>query len=277
MSTIPSTVYQVQPPAAHVWYERHLAELTRRCQTYFRGLPLYEREEATAETLASVLKYAIGAAARGKLQVLTPYTLVLFFGRAFLEGRRMAGSSTVDVMSEAAQRKHGFEVISLNGSRDVHKPRRALALCLSEILTDRKADRPAENARRNLDYSYILKRGRASRQVRKLFAFLVRTAGEGQLNHLARELGVSPPRVTALKGELATCLARYGYLPRTARPGAPPQKQRDHPRGRTPARLNRTPLNAGTAPPRRSPALPTCPGPAACPNPLHSVSKARGR
>ena len=271
MSTIATTVYQLQPSAAHVWYERHLAELTGRCQTYFRGLPLHEREEATAETLASVLKYAIGAAARGKLQLLTPYTLVLFFGRAFLEGRRMAGYSTVDVMSEAAQRKHGFEVISLNGSREVHKPRRALSLRLSEVLTDRKADRPHENARRNLDYRYILKRGRASRQVRKLFAFLVRTAGEGQLNHLARELGVSPSRVTAIKGELATCLARYGYLPGTARPGAPPQKQRDHARRRTPARLNRTPLNAGTAPPRLSPALLTRPGPAAWPDRTRTI------
>src|ERR1043165_9358839 len=85
----------------HPWFDQHLVELTRRCHIYFRFLPIVEREEATAETVAAFVQYVIRAATRGKLQRLTLGALVWFFGRSCRKGRRMAGFRATDAMSEA--------------------------------------------------------------------------------------------------------------------------------------------------------------------------------
>ena len=89
----------------HDWFDRHLAEVSSRSRAYFHFLPPLEQEEAVAETLAGIVQYVVRAAATGKLQRLTPYTLVLFFGQHCRAGRRMTGGKSTDALSESARRQ----------------------------------------------------------------------------------------------------------------------------------------------------------------------------
>ena len=191
---------------ARVWFERHLPELYSRCRTFFRELSPEEREEATAETVASAFKYALSAAGRGKLQLLTPYTLVSFFGRSYHDGRRIGGASSTDALSEAGRRRHKLRVVSFDEDQESAAPLRAVVMRISDTLVDPKRDRPLENTRRNIDYLEILDHEQASPQVRRVFEFFCATNGEGRQSDLAREMGVSPSRITLLKA-LATVSA----------------------------------------------------------------------
>lgn len=244
MSTLRTAAAAVQS-AAHLWFDEHLAELRRRCRQFSRRFPRHERDEAVAEMLANIFRYALRAEPRGKLHLLTPCTMVSFFGRAYGAGRRLTGSSSNDVLSAAAQRRHRLRVWSLADFDVLDHRGRPLGMRLSDVLPDPKFERPDENARRNLDYSEILEQERASRRVRRTFGYLVETLGAGRGRDLARELGVGAARVCQLKARLGQMLAAHGYGPTWVQltntaDQAPPA-----------ARLNQTPLNAGTSPSRR--------------------------
>jgi hypothetical protein len=247
MPAVPITSHKPRS-SGHDWFERHLPELASRCRAFMRRVPSHDREEAQAETLGSIFQYVLRAAERGKLSALTPFTLVSFFGRGVCEGRRMTGTSTKDLLSEACHRHHGLRVVSLDD------PHVKLGSCspggvqFSEALVDPKADRPLENVRRDIDYPEILEREGASPKARRVFEFLCETAGAGKQKHLARELGVSEPRVCQLKGELADMLSAHGYGPSVAhKPQRRPSKLR-RPAGQTSAgRVNHTGLMNLTA------------------------------
>lgn len=247
MSAIPIPFHGSRS-AGHNWFERHLPELTSRCRAFTRRVPDHVREEAQAEILASIFQYVLRAERRGKLSALTPFTLVSFFGRAFCDGRRMTGSSRTDVMSVATQRRRGFQVISLetvepDASGDGF-------VRLADVLADPKADRPLENTRRNVDYPEILDHAGASRKVKRVFTFFCETASAGKQKDLARELGVSAPRVCQLKDELADILAAQGYQPSGTRKSSKKPKKRGRRARRVPRHLDAIPLNAGTSPAR---------------------------
>jgi hypothetical protein len=278
MSTLPiASRFQ---SAGHQWFESRLPELSSRCRTFLRRIPHHLREEAQAEILASIFQYVLRTAARGRLAALTPYTLVLFVGRKVCQGQRITGTSTTDVLSEACRRRHRLRVISLEdprvrraacqiaeSSRDgVYRGRcevprhdpdrcdshhfhaRPWQVRLADALTDRKTDRPLENARRNVDYPEILDRARAGHKLRRVFSFLLETAGAGRQTDLARELGVSAPRICQLKNKLADILAAAGYCPSGA-PNSPEGANRRPGRPRTvQGHLDVVPLNAGTSP-----------------------------
>ncbi len=249
MSGIPIASHKPRS-AGHDWFERHLPELISRCRAFLRRVPDHVREEAQAEILASIFQYVLRAARRGKLSALTAYTLVSFLGRGVCQGRRMTGTSTTDAPSEACHRRRGLRVVSLDD------PRVKFATCgpggvqLSDALAAPKADRPLENARRNIDYPEILDRARANRKVRRVFTFFCETAGAGKQKDLARELGVSSPRICQLKGELADMLAANGYGPLTVRKPERRSNKRRRPAGQASRYLDEIPLNAGTSPAR---------------------------
>ena len=73
----------------------------------------------------------------------------------------------------------------------------------------------------------------------------------GKQVELAAELGVSPPRITQLKGELADRLAEEGHFPAGFRPSERVRPRRTRRRGSR--RLREIPLNAGTSPAWRGP------------------------
>jgi hypothetical protein len=209
MQTVSKT--SLRNSSIHSWFDCHFAELTRRCHRQFRLLPVVEREEAVAETLASIFKYAVSAAARGRLSDLTPYTLILFFSRSCRSGRKMAGYKAVDVMSETARRQRHHAIIPLHQPAQVQTDRGTIVVKLSEVLADAREGSPAENARRNIDYPAILDREKVSHKGRRVFEYLCQTHGKGNHRELARELGITPSRISQIKHELARSLARHGY------------------------------------------------------------------
>ena len=231
---------QLTPSAGHVWFEQHLPELTSRCQLFVQRLPRAEREEAVAEILGQIFSYTVRAADRGKLHLLTPFTLVSFFGRAYCQGRRLGGSSTTDVLSEQTRYRRGLRVVSLERSF-APRPLGKCRLPLSQVLASRRTDQPLENCRRDFDYPEILDRQQANAKARRVFDFLASTHGAGQQIELARELRVSPPRIVQIKQQLAECLAAEGYGPANSLKSSvkPGRSRRYDP-----------PLNAGTSPGR---------------------------
>jgi hypothetical protein len=126
------------------------------------------------------------------------------------------------VLSPAAQRRHRLRVVSLDQPRRMHTPEGEVRIPLSEVLADKRSEPPLEACRKDLDYPTILRRQRASRKARCVFAWLAQTHGTGRQIELARELGVSPPRIVQLKRQLARCLAAEDY-------GPPPTRIAHHP------------------------------------------------
>jgi len=206
------------PASAAAWFTENLSELTRRAQTFARRFPRSHRDDAVADILGQVFRYSLSAATRGKLALLTPFTLVSFFGRGYASGRRLAGPDTRDVLAPAVQQRHRLRIVSFDERRRLRTPEGEYWLPLSEVLADRRVHDPREACRQNLDYPGILRRQRASRKARRVFAYLAQTHGSGRQTELARELRVSPPRVTQLKYQLADCLAAEDYGPPPTRP-----------------------------------------------------------
>ena len=204
--------------AAHTWFDLHHGELASRSNAYFHFLPEVEREEAVAETLASIFVYTLSAAARDKLDRLTAYSLVVFFGKSCRAGRRMTGFKSTDAMSEAALRRRHHRVHSLVEPVPIPTNRGIRVAPLRQVLADSREDSPFENVRRDLDYVDILDKERVNSKGRRVFRFLAESHGQGDHRELARELGVSPGRVSQLKGALAACLSRRGYEAPPTRP-----------------------------------------------------------
>lgn len=226
------------------WFDDHLAEILARCRLFVRRLPRGERQDGVADIVASIFRYVVKAEYRGKLRLLTPFTLVWYFGRSYCLGRRFGGSNSTDVMSPAAQQKHGLRVVSLdriNEFVDTDRSTDEINRRDLEALSDSTYDQPAENARRNVDYPEMLSGRHVSAKARRVFKFLLQTNSVGQQVEVARSLGVSPARVTQLKAQLADRLAAFDYLPSSR-----PQPKTEHRRGRPPR--DPIPLNAGTSP-----------------------------
>ncbi|HUU96072.1 MAG TPA: hypothetical protein VM487_10060 [Phycisphaerae bacterium] len=244
MSTSPA-VGPIPRSDAHRWFDHHLPELIRRARLFARRLPRGERDEAVAEILAMMFRYVFSAAVRGKLRVLTAPALVRFYCWAYLDGRRAAGASGRDVFSPRVHRRHGVSVVSLDQPRRIRTRDGETVLSLSEVLADRRSDRPPEHCRKNVDYEEILQRQKASRKARAVFDLLAETHGAARGVDMARQLRVSTPRIVQLKYELADCLAAEGYGPPAV------WMRRRSRRGRGRPRRPDPPLNVGTSPPSR--------------------------
>lgn len=201
--------------SAHRWFAVHRIEIESRIKACFCRINDNELEEATAEVLANVYKAIDSAARRGVLGNVTPYHLVVYAVKHFWQGRRMAGYSTTDVMSEATRRRGRVTVMSMSSpighNSDEDTP------TLAEVLADRGDDAdPFEATRRNRDYGDIFDNEGISMKARRTFDMLSADRGLGCGMRIARALGVSSGRVTQLKDELAAALGRHGYGPAAA-------------------------------------------------------------
>jgi hypothetical protein len=139
------------------------------------------------------------------------------------------------------ERRPRLRVESLDQPRRVRSGGREVVLPLREVLADRRVPAPLEHCRLDLDYPAILRRQKATRKARCVFAWLARTHGAGRQTELARDLRVSPPRIVQLKRQLARCLATEDYYPPPTRPSNSRRPQRGRRRRHAP------PLNAGTS------------------------------
>ncbi len=196
---------------AHQWFTNNLPEIQSRSRACLSRLPHNYREEAMAEVMGAVFKAGVHAQRNGVLAKITPYHAVVYAVKQFRQGRRMAGYTTTDVLSEATQAKGRCKVVSLS-SLDPDELENGRPVTLAETLADQRQDcNPYEQVRQNLDYPGILRQERVSRKARKVFKALTKDRSTGQGLRLAMDLKVSPGRICQLKEELAKVLAKHDY------------------------------------------------------------------
>jgi hypothetical protein len=208
-------------PQADQWVLDHHDELVRRTRYHLRHLDAERRAEAAAEVVALALRWSRSAARRGRLGRLTPFNVALFACRQLRRGRRFAGMSLKDVMSEAAQKRHVFRVVSIDqtvGATD--DAGSSWPLMLGDALAGREGEDPFDAVRREHDYRAVLEMEAVGAKATRTLGYLAETNAQGKLCGLAAELGVTGGRVTQLKRELADAQGRHGYAgPLGPRPG----------------------------------------------------------
>src|SRR5262249_60449397 len=89
-----------------------LPRIERHGRVYFRHVRCPDRKaDAIREMVALCWKWFRRLAERGKDATRFPSVLATFAARAVYNGRRLAGTCKAkDVLSPAAQRRHGFQV-----------------------------------------------------------------------------------------------------------------------------------------------------------------------
>ena len=163
--------------------DRFLALLPRvelHARVYFRFLPPDRKEEAVAETVA----------------------LASYAARAVWSGRRLCGQLPAqDVLSEAAQRRHGFQVERLPRNTrhpfdEVYGPVQAQRHidALEEILRDNTVTPPPDQAAFRIDFAAW--RGTRTQRDRGILHELMLGERTGQV---ARKYGISAGRVSQLR------------------------------------------------------------------------------
>ena len=157
----------------------------------FRGLPSETREELTAEVVANAFVAYVRLLDRGKDAVVFATPLAMFAIKQVRSGRRVGARLNVrDVMSPYAQRHKGIQVERL--------PRydRNEGACL-EILVEDKRATPAEVAASRIDFGdWLQTLPRRLRQIANTLA-----TGE-TTKEAAKQFGVSPGRISQLRGQL---------------------------------------------------------------------------
>src|ERR1035438_9190683 len=102
------------PSPAHTWFMNNLAEIQSRSHARLKYLSGDRKDKALAEVVGAVFKASIHAQRRGVLDRITPFHAVNYAVRQFRVGRRLAGTSTTDILSEAAYLMGRCKVISLS-------------------------------------------------------------------------------------------------------------------------------------------------------------------
>ena len=204
----PSSAQQAQDKA-NAWISQHYDEMVSRARYRLRRVRRRHQEEAIAEVLAAITSCVHSAAERGRLDHVTPFWLVEFNARNFLNGRRN-GRTPDCVLAHTTQAKHGFTVTSLDEEPLDDGPGRSPG-GLREALADRTSVGPYDQFRIAHDYPAIFDMEDVAEKPRRVFSFLAETDGQGSQSALARELRVSPARITQCKRELGQALSRHDY------------------------------------------------------------------
>jgi hypothetical protein len=155
----------------------------------FRTKNFQDQQEAVAEMVALCWKWFLRLALQGKDATHFPSVLATFAARAVYNGRRLAGTyKSKDVLSPAAQRRHGFAVgrlpdfSTLNGNP------------LFDALHDNTRSPVADQVAFRLDFpAWLATLGARDRGIAQDMAQGHRT-GE-----LAEKYGLSPARVSQLR------------------------------------------------------------------------------
>jgi hypothetical protein len=195
------------PSAGDTPGDRFLASLPRverHARVYFRFLPPDRREEAVAETVALAWHWFLRLAERGKDASGFVSALASFAARAVAGGRRLCGQLPAqDVLSEAAQRRHGFRVEALPCTTrrpfdDLHTAvggQRQLD-AFEELLQDNAVTPVVDQVVFRVDFP-DWRRTRTYRDRRLMDALMV---GERTCD-VGRKFGLTPGRVSQLRRE----------------------------------------------------------------------------
>jgi hypothetical protein len=189
-----------------------LPRIELHARIYFRFLPHDRKDEAVAETVALAWHWFLRLTERGKDVTQFVSALASYAARAVLSGRRLCGQlPSKDVLSEVAQRRHGFTVQALPQSTrhpfeelytSVQGQRHIDAL--DEMLRDNTATPPPDQAAFRIDFA-AWRRTRTQRD-RRLMADLM--LGE-RTSHVSRKYGITAGRVSQLRREFHDDWVRY--------------------------------------------------------------------
>ena len=161
-----------------------LSEITGRLRHFLREYNPELRDELVAEAVA--LAWSAFRSARSIGKEVQPTTLAWYCARSVRSGRRLAGTSTTDAMSERAQREVG-RVQSIEASRNLY-----------DLLVDRRWRWPLiDVCGVHMDWSDF--RDRCTDRERRIVD--AKLAGEKQ-TMIARDVGVTPARICQSLKEL---------------------------------------------------------------------------
>jgi hypothetical protein len=189
-----------------------LPRVELHARIYFRFLPHDRKEEAVAETVALAWRWFLRLVERGKDATQFVSALASFAARAVLSGRRLCGQLPArDVLSEVAQRRHGFTVQALPQSTrhpfdevymSVHGQRHIDAL--EDMLRDNTVTPPPDQAAFRIDFSAW--RSTRTERDRRLMADLM--LGE-RTSHVSRKYGITAGRVSQLRRDFHDDWVRF--------------------------------------------------------------------
>jgi hypothetical protein len=203
-------------PASDRRHRAFLALVPRielHARIYFRHLRCrHKREDAVAETLALAWKWFLSLDRRGKDAARFVTTFASLAALAVRSGRRLCGQLRAkDVLSAAAQRRHGFRVERLPSSTRTaqenlyavpHGQERHDAY--EERLRDNTVTPVPDQVQFRIDFPAWLSTltGRERRLIRAM------ALNERTLD-LSRRFGVSPARISQLRREFARGWQRF--------------------------------------------------------------------
>jgi hypothetical protein len=158
-------------------------ELFSRFRVQFRYLDPERKDDATAEGLAIAWHSYLTARRKGKH--LTPSTIVFYTAKAVLAGRRLAGATNLDALSETTlARQRLGHTVSLSGVTD-------LSTGFYQVFGDRRWRWPVvEVVGAKVDFADFERQ--CSHRDRKLME--LKAAGWRVID-IADRMGVSPPAV----------------------------------------------------------------------------------
>jgi len=187
--------------ALHARFLLILPRIETHARCYFRHVTCPVRKaDCIAEVVALAWSWFIRLAERGKDATHFPSVLASYAARAVHSGRRVCGQEKAkDVLSERAQRRHGFSVGKLPDFSTLSENP------LAEALTDSTRSPVPDQVEFRIDFPGWL-RTRTNRD-RQLIGRMV--VGERTLD-LAKRFGLSPARVSQLRREYQEDWQRYG-------------------------------------------------------------------
>jgi hypothetical protein len=189
-----------------------LPRIELHARIYFRFMKADHKEEAVAETVALAWCWFVRLTERGKDVTLFVSALASYAARAVLSGRRLCGQLPArDVLSEVAQRRHGFSVQALPQSTrhpfeelytSVQGQRHIDAM--DEMLKDNSITPPPDQAAFRIDFA-AWRRTRTERDRRLLADLMV---GE-RTSHVSKKYGITAGRVSQLRREFHDDWVRF--------------------------------------------------------------------
>jgi hypothetical protein len=238
-----------QAPGWHAQFLSILPAIRRQATVAFRGLPPEAKEDAVCEVIDNALVAFVSLSARGKADLAYPTPLTRYGIAQYRAGRRVGNrSSTRDVYSPAAQRKHCLTVERLDHFDEDEQT-------WEEVLVEDHHATPADVAAMRIDFAAWLRR--LPRRIRRIALHL---AAGHRTRDTARTFKLSPARISQLRRWLRSDWETFqGQRPaddagRPAAPARPSGRQavRRRPAKGTGFRVANLKENVSKTPRRRS-------------------------
>lgn len=189
----------------------YLPTISDRLAFRFRSLLSEEKAEAVQDATATAWLRFTRAAEAGiawdgvageRVGCATPSGIATFIASHHAMGRRFLGTHVADPLAPACQGQGRAQVRYLNDRTSDMDTDEAV----SAALLARSHTNPINQVRIRLDWAAIA--ARCSQKARQVLALLINGWKTGDI---ARHLGMSPGRVTQLKGDIAVAATALGY------------------------------------------------------------------